>query len=199
MIKLYQSDIKRNVYTTPTVNVSGEIILAKLYKGTEFKGILNTVKPDPETASAVLTIDNDSGGDVDITVTILGKMRWEDTWTQIHQEVVSALGNGTPTDYTVSFDQSDYDDIRLEYSGVVANVVVSASTIENSPFSSLTGVVVGGDAGVQITIPCDARAFESGDEYSVVFEAEQTGLIGKERAVVFGKDGYSVSTTDETS
>ena len=189
--KGYTSDIQRAISITPKVDVTGQVILAKVYKNGEYIGLANTVKPDPDEASAILSITN-TGATENVTVTINAKMRHEDTYAQVTQEVLSVV-NGT-NEYTITYDQKNNEDVEAVVSAIGANCVVNSIKVQQSQFHDLNGVVIGGPAEQEIAVPCDFRPFEAGDDYTIVFVATDYGVIGKDILLLFAEDGYKLNS-----
>ncbi len=181
----YQKDQKRSITAVPTENIDGMVVLAEVYDADgAYKGIANAVKPVPETASVVMTIQNGSVQTVDITVNISGKMRYEHSvaYTPITSQIITAqIDQGK--EYVINFDMLDYDDIKVETTGWVNYVHLLSQKIEKSQFTSLVGVVVGGAEQVEVSIPCDFRFLEPG-EYVLLFNAEGYGIIGEDVLVI---------------
>lgn len=191
-VKAYTEDIQRAISVTPTVDITGQTVLAKVYKDGEYAGIANTVKPEPATASAVLSINNGGAGAEQVTVTILTKYRHEEEYTEVHSEVIDvAVGSA---EYEVTYDQQDKEDVKAVLSDIGANCVVESLSVQQSQFTDLEGIVVGGAADEEVVIPCDFRDFEPGDDYSIVFVASNYGVIGRDVLILFGKDGYELES-----
>jgi len=198
MISAFTHDVKRSIEATPSEDITGLTVLAKVYQETDegivYKGIANTVKPDPETAKVTLNVSNTNGASEDLLVTVRAKYRYEDAYTQVAEETLS-IAVSAGADYEVAFDMGDYDDVQVEILTVPSGVHIINHQVDKSQFSSLVGVVVGGGAEEAVVIPCDFRAFEAG-EYSIVFVAEGYGVIGRDILVVYGADGYSDDTVE---
>lgn len=181
----YQQDQRRLISAVPIENIEGMVVLAEVYDSEGvFIGIANAVKPEPETASVVMTIQNGSVEPVDITVNILGKMRYEhsELYTPITSEIITAkVDQGK--EYVINFNMLDYDDIKVETSGWANYVHLLSQKIEKSQFTSLDGIVVGGDGLVQVTVPCDFRFLKPG-EYVLLFNVESYGIIGEDVLVI---------------
>lgn len=195
-VKAFTSDKQRVISTTPTVNVSGQVILAKVYEGTKYLGIANAVKPDPATARITITYTM-SGLNPAAQVIIEAKYRYESAWTAI-STTFHVLTEGVGNTLNLTYDMEAYDDVRVRLgSGWGATQYATGIDIEKAQFTSLDGMVVGGVANEQIDIPCDFREFEAG-ERSIVFEAADYGVIGRDVLVLFGADGYSLGEDDAT-
>lgn len=193
MIKAYKPDIRRVITTTPKVDVTAETILAKVYKSGEYQGIANTVRPDPEEATANLNITNGGGGAKDVVVKVLTKYRYEDEFTEILTETISvAVGTA---DYQVLYDQEDKEDVKVLIDSV-GNCLINSLDVQQSQFNELEGLIVGGSADEPIDIPCDFRRFEPGDDYTIVFEASNYGVIGRDIMILFANDGLSTDAPD---
>lgn len=188
-IKAYTEDIQRGISVTPTVDITGQTVLAKVYKDGVYVGIANTVRPDPETSTATLNITNANAGALNRIVTILAKYRHETVYTSIKQQTIN-VAPGT-ANYEVSYDQKDKEDVKLEINESALTLVNSVS-LEQAQFNDLVGLVVGGAANEEVVIPCDFRRFEAGSDYSLVFVAANYGVIGRDVLILFDKDGYGL-------
>lgn len=192
MIQAYIQDIARVVTVTPNIDVTGQVVEAQVYDCLgKYIGVANTVKADI-SSSVKLNLTNGGAGVENITVRVLAKLRYEESYTEIVSETVD-VAVGTD-DYTVEFDQEEKLDVRVEFSAIGANIVVNSFNVESKQFTSLEDVVVGGASGVEVAIPCDFRDFEPGDDYSLVFVAGNYGVLAKEILTIYDGSGYGTGS-----
>ena len=186
-IKAHIQDISRVVSVTPPFDVTGQLITAHVYKDGDYMGVAKTVKPDVSSA-VKMNISNNGGGLEAIRIRVLAKLRYQENYTEVANEFINIeVGTG---DYEVRFDQEDKINIRVEFSDVGANLFVNSFNVESKQYTSIEGLVVGGEAGVEVAVPCDFRGFEPGDEYSLVFVAENYGVLAKEILIIYDGGGY---------
>ena len=189
--KAYNSDLRRVVEVTPEIDVSGRIILAKVFEDGTLCGVANAVKPDMTSVSIDLTINNQTLSAQSLVVTTSGRKIDGGSLEQIDQQTISVF-SGTTT-HTLSIDHTGYVDLRVSVSRVgEVSVSVEEISVSSGILTDLEGVVVGGIAGEVIAIPCDFTPFVASDNYSLVIEAVGIGLIGKDRLIIFDDDGYTV-------
>jgi len=196
MIQAFTHDIKRLIEVTPVQNVGGEVILAKVYLDGDYKGIANTVRPEEDSGQVLLELQNDIAGSQDINIIIYGKNRFEETYTQLKQQMVSVPGSSVVSE-TISFDPQDYDEFNVEFGG--NSVDVNSVTVLKRQYETVEGLVIGGQANEKIVVPCDFRRFAPDEDYHIVFVAEGTGVVGRELLHLFAKDGYSFGDNEESN
>lgn len=189
MIQAYTHDIRRNIKVTPVQDVEGEPILAKIYLDGCFKGIANTVGPDPDSAQVILSVSNSTDASIVMSVTVFGKERFSGDYTQIYQQPVNVESSVTGTEKIVTFDPTDYDDFKASID--LNGIIMESLSITQRQFASIEGLAIGGKAGQEIVVPCDFRQFEPDEDYTIVFIAEESGVIAKDILTLFAKDGYS--------
>lgn len=194
MIKAFTQDIKRIIEVIPVQDVSGEPIYAKLYLDGCYQGIANTVRPDEDSAQVIITADNTTGTPVDTTLTIYGKYRFQSAFNQLEQTTVT-INPGSNIKKTVAFNPEDYDEFKTSL-GTPINL--NSIEILKRQYQTVDGIVIGGKAKEAIAVPCDFRRFEPDEDYSIVFVAEQTGVIARDILSLFANDGYSFDGCQNT-
>lgn len=194
MVKAFVKDVQRLIEVTPTQDCVDELIRASVYLHGKFIKEVNQVLVDRQQSRAVVEVVNSGDEAINVTVTVRGKNINEENFvTVVHEETVSvAVGSQT---ISFSFDDSLFRDLKVSC-GPQADIVVEAISVSkvDRDFDP-EGVVVGGVSGEKIVIPCDFRGMDASDDYSIVFSAENVGVIARDRLLLFDKDGYG--TGDE--
>lgn len=198
MVKGFINDIQRLVEITPTQDCTDQIIFADVYDRVtgDFIRTVNQVQVAAEQNRYVVGVKNNNAPTQEsFTVAISGRDLNADAWVLIREDV----HNTTEAEETVAgvFDSQAYRDYKIEVTAG-SNVTVVTSTIElvDRGFDP-TGVVVGDSAGVKLVVPCDFRGLDPGDHYSIVFVAENVGVVARDILLVFGGDGFQIEEVEE--
>ena len=197
MIKAYNTDIKRLVTITPGQDVTGRVIWASVYFGDRFVKTVNNVVPALTRTYATVVGRNNGGEPQGITLRVEGRFLNQTDWNVINEwNTVLDPGEVFET-IRRQYDRTGYRDVQVKLSGVGEDVEISEYYLSKSDVEIQDGLVLGGDAGEEVVIPCDFTGLAPASGYTLVFEAQDIGVVGKDMLIVYNEDGYTFDTDEE--
>lgn len=216
LLKVNNHDTATPVTAKPNFDCEGAWVLAFLYdeKTGVYKGLVNAIDPYQSKAKVSFVVNNNSPGNIYFVKTFTIKLYDSQTETYIDydsvfiEDTVPASTQNYTT--TVDFDIKDNPIglFKVEenegFSVGGTDLIVDSFTIVNPVYSTADGVVVAGPKGQAFDVYCNFTKYKKG-LYNLVLVTTQdedlsestgngfqgSGVIGKSKVLLTGKDGYS--------
>lgn len=191
MVKAYNRDMQRIVNVTPSLDCEDALIFAKVFgKDGGLIGIVNHVPVDPKQKRVRVDLLNAGDETQNITVMVHGKNQNDRGYLDTVATEPVTIEPG-PKEVDITFDSSMFRSFKVTIQGG-EQVYAEQIRIESVERVEVPGAVTGGPADDPVPVGCNFFGVPSGDHYSIVFEAEGVGVIGRDRLLIYDEDGYQI-------
>lgn len=198
MIKAFNTDQQRLIEIKPTQDVTGRIIWASVFFNEMFVKTVNSVVPSLTKRYLSATALNPTDTALSLSISLYGRVVNSPDWELISTFVASYLPGANEAE-TVQFeyDRQGYDHFEVMVDTIDEGLLLQGLRLMSDDVEIKEGLVIGKGIGEEIVVPCNFKDLTPSDKYSIVFEAQGVGVIGKDRLLLFNEDGYTFTAEEE--